>query len=139
MAAGFNIFENFQDAFNECISREFSSEVYWAFHHLTVPAYNFQHPAKLSKQGWVTTRKLLHEFLIKGKSPQRIRNIYGKQVENQNRDWKITRTIGKENNINICWSKTILNIRFANPNEYCADLIDWADIVLKESAECYTQ
>ncbi len=124
--AGFNIYGNCREVFDTCLSLEFSKPEYGVVHHLTVCTYNLQHPSKLSYQGWEASRQLLHDFIIDGKSPEQIRRSNNKQVDNQYRKWKITGNKGTENKLSIEWSKTILEVRLDEPDNYCTDIKAWA-------------
>lgn len=121
--------------YHECLVREFSDAGFGAVHHLTVAAYMLQHSSKLSPQGWLETRRLLREFLIEHKPPAEIRRQNKDIVDSGKRNWKITAKDGLAKISGTGWTKTILDIRLTDSEDYCADVTAWALSALQDSEE----
>ncbi len=119
--------------FNECLALEFSDAAYGAVHHLTVAAYMVQHSSKLTREGWLHERELLREFLVENKPPAFIRKQNKDLVDSGKRAFKIKSTDGVPVINKTIWTKTILNIRMDNAEEYCEDVTAWARAVLKDA------
>jgi hypothetical protein len=119
--------------FNECLVLEFSDTAYGAVHHLTVAAYMLQHSSKLTREGWLHERKLLKDFLVEDKPPAYVRQQNKELVDSGKRPFKIKSTDGKPVITRSTWTKTILDIRMENAEDYCEDVTAWARSVLKES------
>jgi hypothetical protein len=115
--------------------RELTDPAYGAVHHLTVAAYMLQHSSKLSRQGWLETRRILRAFLVGNQSPAEIRKQDGRRVEAGQRDWKIASPDGNPVIRKSAWSKTILYIRLDSSQAYCADVAAWASAVLAEAEQ----
>jgi hypothetical protein len=118
--------------FNECLALEFSDPAYSAVHHLTVAAYMVQHSSKLTREGWLYERNLLKEFLVENKSPAFIRKQNKDLVDNGKRAFKIKSTDGVPIIDKVTWTKTILDIRMDNADDYCEDVTAWARSVLED-------
>lgn len=121
--------------FDECLVKEFTDPEYGAVHNLTVAAYMLQHSSKLSRQGWLSTRQILREFLVDGKSPREVRRQNRDMVDSSKRKWKIKSEDGLAKIPPIIWTKTILDVRLTNPEVYCADINAWAKAALKDSLD----
>ena len=121
--------------YHDCLAREFSDAEYGAVHHLTVASYMLQHSSKLSLQGWLETRRLLREFLINKRSPAEIRMQNKNNVDSGRRNWKITSKEGAAKINKIEWTKTILDVRLENAENYCVDVTTWAKAALMDSEE----
>jgi hypothetical protein len=119
--------------FHEFLAKEFEDADYGAVHHLTVAAYMLQHSRKLTRQGWLETRKLLREFLIENKPPTLIRQQNKALVDSGKRKFKIT---PKERATKIhksTWARTIMDVRAESAEIYCADVTAWARSALEEA------
>ena len=92
-----------------------------------------QHSSNLSLQGWLETRHLLREFLIKNRPPAEIRRQNKDNVDSSKRNWKITAKDGLAKISRTQWTKTILDIRLMDVKAYCADVTAWALSTLKDS------
>ena len=119
--------------FNECLALEFSDAAYGAVHHLTVAAYMLQHSSKLTREGWLHERNLAKEFLIENKPPAFIRQQNKDLVDSGKRTFKIKSTDGVPVIGKTTWTKTILDIRMDNAEDYCEDVTAWARSVLEDS------
>ena len=119
--------------FNECLALEFSDAAYGAVHHLTVAAYMLQHSSKLTREGWLHERNLLREFLVENKPPAFIRQQNKDLVDSGKRAFKIKSTDGMPVINKTTWTKTILDIRMENAEEYCEDVTAWARSVLEDT------
>ena len=118
--------------FHECLVREFEDAAYGVVHHLTVAAYMLQHSSKLTREGWLHEHILLNEFLVEDKPPAFIRKQNKDLVDSGKRTFKIKSTEGKPIIDKTTWTKTILDIRMENAEEYCADVTEWARSVLED-------
>ena len=119
--------------FNACLVKEFEDVFYGAVHHLTVAAYMVQHSSKLTREGWLHERELLREFLIKNKPPAFVRKQNKDLVDSGKRTFKIKSRDGKPVISKTMWTRTILDIRLDNANDYCEDVTAWARSVLDDS------
>ncbi len=119
--------------YNECLVKEFSDPAYGIVHHLTVATYMLQHSSKLTKEGWLFERGLLHEFLIDKKPPSYIRKQNRDVVDSSKRTFKIKDKNGSPKIGPVVWTKTILYVRMEDAEIYCADVEAWAMSVLGEA------
>ncbi|MEI7846554.1 MAG: DUF5946 family protein [Chloroflexota bacterium] len=124
---------NCKIVFDECLAREFSDPNFGNTHHLTDGAYMLQHSSKLSREGWVSLRKLLREFLVLNKSPLEISKLARSIVDSGNRNWKISSHDSTPFIDRRIWTKTIMGVHRDEYKTYCADISDWARIVLTDS------
>ncbi len=122
-----------QTRFDEFLVLEFTDAGYGAVHNLTVATFMLQHSSRLSKEGWRYERELLKEFLIKGKSPDLIRQQNKDQVDSGKRIFKFKSKDGKPVIDKTAWRKTILDVRADNPEVYREDVIAWAWSALEEA------
>ncbi len=121
--------------FHEFLTLEFENADYGAVHHLTVATYMLQHSRKLTREGWLETRKLLREFLIENKPPSLIHKQNKDLVDSGKRKFKIKSPDGKPVIAKTTWTRTILDVRTEDAEIYCADVTAWARSVLDESEE----
>mgnify|MGYP001559149951 CR=1 FL=1 len=119
--------------FDEFLALEFSDMGYGAVHNLTVVAYMLQHSSKLSLEGWLYERDLLREFIVEKKSPSLIRQQIKDSVDSGKRTFKFKSIDGKPVINKTSWTKTILDVRWENAEDYCADVTAWARSVLDEA------
>ncbi len=119
--------------FNECIAREFEDRAYSRVHHLTVSAYMLQHSSKLTREGWLYERDLLREFLLGGKPPEVIRKERSAQVDGGQRTFKIKSRTDLPIIPSVRWTKTVVEVRTDDPQQYCEDVIAWASATLADS------
>ncbi len=122
-----------QTRFDEFLVLEFTDAGYGAVHHLTVTAYMIQHSSKLTREGWLHERGLLHEFLLENKPPALIRKQNKDLVDSGKRTFKIKSKDGKPVINKSSWTKTILDVRWENAETYCADINAWAKAVLEDA------
>ena len=122
-----------QSRFDEFLALEFSEMGYGAVHNLTVAAYMLQHSSKLSLEGWLYERDLLREFIVEKKSPSLIRQQIKDSVDSGKRTFKFKSIDGKPVINKTSWTKTILDVRWENAEDYCADVTAWARSVLDEA------
>lgn len=119
--------------FDEFLSLEFTDPAYGAVHHLTVAAYMLQHSSRLTRDGWLEMRVLLHGFLVEGKPPALVRRENRRAVDSGQREFRIRSRTGEPVIPPVLWSKNICGVRFSDPATYCADVEAWARAVLEES------
>jgi hypothetical protein len=122
-----------KERFDEFLALEFSDMGYGAVHNLTVATYMLQHSSRLSKEGWMYERELLREFLVENKSPSLIRQQVKDAVDSGKRTFKFKSKDGAPVISKSTWTKTILDVRVENAEEYCADVTAWARSVLDDA------
>lgn len=118
--------------FDEFLVLEFTDTGYGIVHHLTVAAYMLQHSSQLTREGWLHERELLREFLVEQKPPSFIRKQNRDLVDNGKRSFKIKSRDGHRIIQKSTWTKTILDVRMENAEQYCVDVTDWAKCVLED-------
>jgi hypothetical protein len=121
-----------QTRFDEFLVLEFTDAGYGAVHHLTVAAYMLQHSSKLTREGWLHERDLLREFLIENKPPAFIRKQNKDLVDSGKRKFKIKSRDDLPVINKTTWTKTILDVRMENAEDYCEDVTAWARSVLED-------
>ena len=119
--------------FDEILVLEFTEACFGAVHHLTVAAYMLQHSSKLTREGWLHMRGLLHEFLVENIPPEFIRKQNRDLVDSGKRTFKIASRDGLPVINKSTWTKTILDARAENAEVYCADVTAWARSALGEA------
>ena len=124
-----------QTRFDEFLVLEFTDAGYGAVHHLTVATFMVQHSSKMTREGWMYERDLLKEFLIENKPPQLVRKQIKDTVDSGKRKFKIKSTTGLPVIDKTTWTKTILDVRAENAEDYCEDINAWARSVLEEAEE----
>lgn len=120
--------ETCTDRYHACMALELTDPAYGAVHHFTVPAYMLQHPSQLSADGWQAMAQILHEFLVAGVSPARMRQLIQQQQKTQRKSFSLVKGRGAERP-SWTWRKTIMDVRLDNPDVYCADIRAWAEAV----------
>jgi hypothetical protein len=119
--------------FHEFLVLEFTDTGYSAVHHLTVAAYMLQHSSKLTREGWLHMRELLREFLVENRPSAFIRKQNKDLVDSGKRKFKIASKDGVPVIQKTTWTKTILDVRTENAEDYCASVTAWARSVLEEA------
>ena len=122
-----------QTRFDEFLILEFTDAGYGAVHHLTVATFMVQHSSKMTREGWMYERELLKEFLIENKPPQLVRKQMKDTVDSGKRKFKIKSTTGLPVIDKTTWTKTILDVRVENAEDYCEDINAWARSVLEDA------
>jgi len=118
--------------FHEFLVKEFEDPSYGAVHHLTVATYMLQHSSKLTREGWLYERELLREFLVENKPPAFIRKQNKDLVDSGKRKFKIKSRDSLPVINKTTWTKTILDVRMENAEDYCEDVTAWARSVLED-------
>ena len=101
-------------------------------HHLSVPCYWLQHNM-YSRTGWLQVRKLLYRFVYEGLTPQEVLKENKKSPDSGKRSGSFTRGEKLAGVENIHWAFTIADIRLDTPENYNADVLEWAKHVLADS------
>lgn len=117
--------------YHACMALELTDPAYGAVHHFTVPAYMLQHPSHLSADGWRAMAQILHEFLVEGVSPARMRQLVRQQQKKQPKSFSMVKGRAAERP-SWTWRKTIMDVRLDDPTSYCADVRTWAEAVHKD-------
>jgi hypothetical protein len=120
------------DRFDLCLAKEFENPAtYGAVHHLTVACYMLQHNA-YSREGWLSTRELLVQFIQEGRTPAEVRAQNRRKLDSQQRKWSITK--GERTSMeSMLWTRTIADVRLDTPEHYCADVELWAKSLLADT------
>ncbi|MCA9917844.1 MAG: hypothetical protein KC445_07835 [Anaerolineales bacterium] len=116
------------DRYHACMALELTDPAYGAVHHFTVPAYMLQHPSHLSAAGWQAMAQILHDFLVAGVSPARMRQLIRQQQKMQPKSFSLVKG-GVAERPFWPWRKTIMDLRLDDPATYCADVRAWAEAV----------
>jgi hypothetical protein len=119
--------------FHHFLALEFGDPAYGAVHNLTVPAYMFQHPSEVSREGWKTMRELLWQFVHGGASPAEVRASRRDEMDSGNRKWSIRKGPRIELPANFSWTRTILDVPDGSAEVYCEGIVAWARQVLKDT------
>ena len=83
-----------RDYLNEMIAWDFADfNGVGKIHHLTVLAYNLQHPSVYSQKGLENAKASLQEFILNPSSFQKHDKVNRKNLSSDVRDWKITGTL----------------------------------------------
>ena len=122
-----------QARFDEFLVLEFTDPGYGAVHNLTVCTFMIQHSSRISKEGWMYERELLREFIVEKKSPSLIRQQVSKSVDSGRRTFTFKSKDGKPVINKTIWTKTILDVRTEDAEEYCDDIRAWAKAVLEDA------
>lgn len=122
-----------QTRFDEFLALEFTDAGYGAVHNLTVATFMLQHSSRMSKEGWQYERELLKEFLVNHKSPDLIRQQNKDSVDSGKRTFKFKSKDGKPVIDKTTWKKTILDVRYEDPEVYREDINAWARSALEEA------
>lgn len=124
--------ETCQDRFNQGQLLEVAQPAYYAVHHLSVPCYMLQHNI-YSQLGWLAVRQLLFEFVHEGLTPQAVRRRDRRKVDSGHRTFSFTKGPKLPGVENIRWRYTVAEVRLDTPENYCADVRQWAAIILEDS------
>jgi hypothetical protein len=130
--ARFESNETCQDRFNSIELKEMGQPSYYAVHHLSVPCYMLQHNA-YSREGWLSVRDLLFQFLYRGLTPDMARRRNRIKFDSRHRTWSLTKGPKLPGVENIAWTRTIADVRLTTAEIYCSDVRDWAKSILADS------
>ena len=124
--AVWEIGQDCQQKFNECIALEFSDPAFGAVHHLTVPAFMLQHSGKLTDEGKLAMLDILRLFLVDGFTPDQVRAARSGQLDNNKRGWKFTKTSPSTLADPKIWTCTISSVTMETGEKYCETIKNWA-------------
>jgi UPF0271 protein len=119
--------------FDACMALELTDPRFGAVHHLTVPAYHLQHPSRVSAAGWLAMWQILHAFVVEGTSPTEMRRKNSAAFAPGNKPFSLKRGNHLALPASFTWTRTIADIRVAEPHEYCADVRHWAAAALVDA------
>ena len=124
-----------RDYFDTAQAMEFEHPAYFVVHHLSVPCYLLQHN-HYSAAGWFAARRLLHQFIFTGLTPQMARRQFQSHSPSNNSQTIQSSALGEKlvGAENINWSYTIGDVRSDTATNYCSDVREWAMAVLKNTA-----
>lgn len=124
--------ETCRERFDAAQLIEVADPAYYAVHHLSVPCYMLQHNI-YSRRGWLAVRRLLHEFLYEGLTPQAARRRDAAAMDSGKRTWSITKGPKLPGVEEVRWSVTIADVRVDTAEHYCAGVRRWAEAVLADT------
>jgi hypothetical protein len=120
--------ETCTDRYYACMALELTDPSYGAVHHFTVPTYMLQHPSQLSADGWQAMCQILHQFLVEGVAPARMRQIIQQQQKTRPKSFSMVKgPPAAQPTWN--WTKTIMDVRLDDATTYCDDVRAWAEAV----------
>ncbi len=98
-------------------------------------------PRLYSPEGLTYSRRLLADFLEKGKTTEQVRRENKSRVNSANRKWKVTGREGAQGAYAqpVRWSMTGADIVRAGPEDYIENVRTWAESVLKSLTEAGEQ
>ena len=122
-----------QDIFDSFLVQEFSDPAYGEVHMLTVACFFIQHE-RYSDEALTWIEGKLHQYLYEGISPDIIRQRVGKEAQQQNRTWKVTRQPSSPPLPKISWTMTIADVfkKYQDAESYCKLIREWATKTLHE-------
>lgn len=122
-----------QYRFDVCMALEYENPTtFGAVHHLTVACYMLQHNA-YSREVWLEARKMIAQFVQDGIPPAEMRRRYRLKLESRHRTWRVTKDAKLSEFDTIIWTRTIADVRFGDPQVYCADVKRWATSALADT------
>ncbi len=133
--------ETCQDYFYQMLFWEAENPSNGEVHHLMVLCYHLQHPGLYSPEGLREAIQLLHDFLVRGLTPEQVRKRNRSTLNSNIRTWKITGTPGSHGTYDhqIPWTMTALDVIKGGMDNYCNSVQAWAKSVneaLKTSQSC---
>jgi hypothetical protein len=122
-----------QAAFYQMLAWESEYAIY-DVHHLLVLCYYLQHPSLYSPEALLGAQKLLVDFLIKGISPQQVRQRDRVEVDSGRRKFKIK---GKPDSHGayanpVAWSMTAVDVVARGVEVYQDNVKAWARAVYRD-------
>jgi hypothetical protein len=130
--------ETCSERFNRSQVLELEEPQRYQVHHLSVPCYWLQHNM-YSRTGWLQVRKLLYRFIYEGLTPQQVLQQNKTTLDSGKRSWSFTRGEKLAGVEDILWTFTISDVRLDNPENYTADVLQWAKQVLDDSENLIRQ
>jgi Family of unknown function (DUF5946) len=122
-----------QHRFDLCMALEYENPTtFGAVHHLTVACYMLQHNA-YSRDGWLGARNIIARFIHDGVTPGKIRQQNHSRFDSGHRTWSVTKGAKFSEFDTIVWTRSIADVRYADPEVYCADVKLWATSVLTDT------
>lgn len=106
-------------------------------HHLTVLAYNLQHPSVYSKKGLEDAKQFLQEFVIQNASFQEHDERNRRRLSSDVRDWKITGTPEDHGSYAIepHWTMTATDVVSGGLENYVENVHKWSKAVYESLQE----
>jgi hypothetical protein len=126
--------ETCQDRFNAGQLKELELPSYGAVHHLSVPCYMLQHNA-YSREGWLTVRELLFQFIYRGLTPAMARQHNRVNFDSRHRTCSLTKGAMLPGVEEVAWAWTIADVRLDAAKLYCADVRHWTESILADSEQ----
>jgi len=122
-----------QSVFEQFLALEFTDPGYGEVHLLTVACFMIQHE-RYSHEGLSWIEQRLRDHLEGGMPVSLIRQGAAKDVNQEQRDWKVTRRPGDPPQAKIAWSMTILDValNYQDAESYREWVKKWARLTLQE-------
>jgi hypothetical protein len=117
-------------AWHACLAHEFSHVDYFVVHHLTVAAYQVQHPEMLEPGGWDPARAVLERFLGDGTTGADARRAARDELA---RHEGTRRRAGTSTRPRKPAAMRLSQVRRGGPEVYCADIERYARAVLEST------
>lgn len=114
-------------AWHGCLALEFSHVDYFVVHHLTVAAYQVQHPEMLSPGGWDQARAVLDRFLGDGTAGAEARRVAEDELARQEGAGRRGSTSTRPRRPA---AMRLSQVRRGGPDAYCDDIERYARAVL---------
>lgn len=118
-------FERWQEKYHHCLALEFSNPKYFKVHHLLVLTYMLQTNG-YSDDYYTMAIHLLKSFLNNSITPQEFKEKYHSFETNQDNKNRLRNEDIEE----LEWNIDITDIRTDNEEQYCKDVVLWANDVL---------
>ena len=122
-----------RDRFDQCLALEYElPAAFGKVHFLTVACYMLQHNA-YSREAWLEARDMVAQLIRQEIPPAGIRKENRQRLDNGHRTWSITKGAKLSEFDRIVWSRTIADVRFDSPENYCTDIESWAKSLLEDT------
>jgi hypothetical protein len=126
-----------EGAFHQALAWDFENPRAGSVHHLTVLCYHLQHPSLYSPEGLKCAEGLLVEFLEKGKTPEIVRRENYETMQNNRRNWSVTRSGLNKGTYGAqpMWTMTIRDVVTGGLGNYPEKVRAWAESILRALKE----
>lgn len=122
--------------------QHFHQMLYWeaadmehlgVFHHLMVLCYHLQHPSLYSPEGLAHSRGLLVDFVVRGVTPQQVRQRDRDKVDSGKRDFKIKGTPQSHGSYPhpVVWTMRAADVVAGGSEHYVENVRRWAQWVVE--------
>jgi hypothetical protein len=88
---------------------------------------------RVLRDGWLGARNIIARFIQDGVTPGKIRQQNHSRFDSGHRTWSVTKGAKFSEFDTIVWTRSIADVRYADPEVYCADVKLWATSVLTDT------